>query len=451
MNRIIGIFFVLLFCGNTMAQEETLLIAYSEDSLLFRKLINEQFSSLITGQSETSIGTYASYDYADDEASLSFSKIGKKGHVFELILKGDASETLLPIFNEADFNENLSVELDLNLLGCGKKEVTIDYLMYKNYLKKKTEIDKEYEERTIEIDNGYDSINLCYKKIEIEKQRQYLQTLNSVLKNKPTIDEKEKLRKDSVACALAILDNKLKIIKEAIENIQRVSLHYYANRVRSQKFNELKPEYKVSRFKVDWVSINAAVSKKEFKLFDATQTFDNQVVDTFNYGFQVGVLWNKYNWDNDAEGTYFFSGGLSVSLSDNFSGLSKKEITESVNYSNGSNDRTITKESTVYSGTYNRGLLRLKLYGEYYRFFLNNSVALHINPEYQYCNKLKPLYNLGVGVLLSLEDSKNQNRSKVNAEIYYKFLDIPNNSDSKLTFLKRNSLGISLSFPIKFL
>ena len=94
------------------------------------------------------------------------------------------------------------------------------------------------------------------------------------------------------------------------------------------------------------------------------------------------------------------------------------------------------------------------MFTDYYHFlFPKNIAALHIYPDIVVQDDKKPTYNLGLGFLYSFKDSKDETgNSKVNLELYYRFVDLTNSKDDEDNdFLERNSIGLRVAFPFKFL
>ena len=59
------------------------------------------------------------------------------------------------------------------------------------------------------------------------------------------------------------------------------------------------------------------------------------------------------------------------------------------------------------------------------------------------------VYNIGVGFLHSFQDAENE-KSKINLELYFKLLDLSNTMNLNSNVLKRNEFGLRLAVPLNF-
>ena len=142
--------------------------------------------------------------------------------------------------------------------------------------------------------------------------------------------------------------------------------------------------------------------------------------------------------------------GPGFSYTDNQSSLTKQELSGTTQYGPVNGQRSGTKKYDVYSGVYKRDLKALRIYSDFYQFLFSNNVAApHASPEFKAQRREKPLWNLGLGFLVSFKDGKDEN-TIVNAELYYNFLDIFKTSESDYRLFERNSIGIRFTFPVTF-
>lgn len=288
------------------------------------------------------------------------------------------------------------------------------------------------------------------------KQRKLTKTINTLkedLEKEKAKDKIDQVRIDSLIFAIELSYSNLKITNIQINNYpsKDVIKEDIAN-AKGKELKKLEYEPELTGFKFGWFSFYYKVENRSFKLFYPTQSFTQQIIDTSSVSHEIKIQYNKYYWTKDTYKTYFLSFGLSLSLTDNFNDLIKKEINEVKNYGPNPNDRTTTKKYNAYIGDYENGQKNVKLFGDYYRFlFSNNIAAIHLYPEFNFYSNSKPRYNLGFGLLLGLKDNKNEDKSLLNAEIFYNFLDISKNSNTDLKFLERNNIGLRFTFPINFI
>lgn len=433
----------LLFGNSTFAQTNSTKIGL--DKKTFKTVLNQQFTSLITGQGKTSIGNFASIDLKESEVSFAGNSITKQGHVLGLKAAGGVSDGLFSVFTNSTLNTKVSLEFQANFLNLKNRSLTWYDDSYQAYTKNKNDIEDKYRIKLIEVRNRLGLINLKYKKAKIEKTIAEL--------NKRLATEKDQIAIDSVDYAIALNNSELGETNKLITNYPNlVTAKEDIDNWRAMELKKIKLDLELYAFKFGWFSANYKISNNSFKLFAPNSTFQNQISDTSFVSHEVRFQYNKYNWTKEPYKTYFYSIGLSFSLSDNFSDLSKKEITEVNNYGPNVNDRTTTKKYNAFTGDYRSKLKQVKLFADYYRFLFDNNVAaIHIYPEFTYKQSTKPLYNLGLGFLYAFKDSKKDDKSLVNAELFYNFLDVTKNTETDLKLFERNNIGIRFSFPINFI
>lgn len=166
-----------------------------------------------------------------------------------------------------------------------------------------------------------------------------------------------------------------------------------------------------------------------------------------------GVQYSWYNWNStDSFKTFYWTNGLNFSYTNNFGDLTKLEISETQEFGTTLGERNSTTKFNVYTGDYKEKIKGVELYSDFYYFlFHNNQAAFHIYPQYVFLDNLKPRLNFGLGLLFAFKDVKKENKSIVNAELYYNFLDLFKSTDTDYKLFERNDIGIRLTFPINFL
>lgn len=444
MKKILLVTGFMFFSFTVLFAQDTL------DTKTFKKVINEQFSNIVTGQSKTTIGNFASLDLKETEVSFAGSAITDKGLVFGLKASGGVSDGLYSIFNNSTLNTNVALEGYLHFLT--RKPQRLDWYIDSNndYLSKKNEIIEKYRVKEIEAENSLEKINLSYKREKISKD---LQKLKEELKKETTKVEKKTLRIDSLNYAIAIMTSNLKVTDHLIANYPKTEdvLENLANS-RDKELKDVKQNIELDAFRFGWFSVYYKVFNNDFKRFLPSEPYSEQVTEISFVGHEVKTQYNLYSWSKESFKTYFLSLGVSFAVTDNFSDLSKKEIAEVKNYGPNPNDRTITKKYNAYVGDYEKNLKKVAIYGDYYHFlFANNIAAVHLYPEVNFRTSSKPIYNLGCGIMLALKDSKKDDKSIVNVEIYYNFMDILKNTETDLRLFERNDVGLRFTFPINFL
>lgn len=444
LEKLLLVLCILGYFNFCYAQDSSSSTIIGLDKKTFRRVINEQFSNLITGQTKTSIGNFASLDLKESEVSFAGNTITKAGHVFGLVASGGVSDGLFSIFNNSTLNTKISLEAQMNFLNLSKQSLTWYDDSYQEYMKKQAEIKDKHRVKLVEAENRFALINLNYKKAKLEKTLQQL--------NERLATERSQLTSDSLNYAIALNQSELTETNKAITSFpDKVSAIEDVNNWRAMELKKIKPELELYGFNFGWWSLSYKVINNSFKLFDPSKEYQKQVWDSSFVTHQVKLQYSYYNWTKESNKTYFYCIGISFGVLDNFSDLTKREITEVKNYGANINDRSTTKKYNAYQGGYLSKLSQIKLFGDYYHFlFEGNTAAFHLYPEFQFKEGIKPLYNFGIGLLLAFKDSKKDDKSVVNAEIFYNFLDLSNNEDNNLGFLERNNIGLRFSFPINF-
>src|SRR4051812_30231250 len=77
--------------------------------MLYKKVLNQQFTNLITGQSKNSIGNFGALDLKEAEVSFAGNAIFNNGSVLGLKASGAVSDGLLSLFENNTFNNQVSL------------------------------------------------------------------------------------------------------------------------------------------------------------------------------------------------------------------------------------------------------------------------------------------------------------------------------------------------------
>jgi hypothetical protein len=436
-------FIIILFSIKVKAQNkpDTISEQIGLKPEVFKKVLNRQFTNLITGQSKNSIGNYASLDLKETEVSFSGNTIFNGGSVLGIKASGAVTDGLFSIFNNSKLNTQVALEVQYDMLALKKRSLTY-YLDSKEARDKKIEqIKSEYKTRELTIFHKQDStlLQLRHKKL--------MELIVSLQEKAKT--ENNNLRKDSLAFEIMKLNNLCDSIGIALQNFPSLGKQEFElDNWKAAAMTKLDTAIEVYGMKFSWLTFAYKVNHNKFKLFDPAAVFSSQIVDTSFVSHEVRVQYSRYSWSKGAFESWFYCIGAAFGYGDNFLNLNKTEISETTNYGPNPGDRAVTKKYNAYKGNYTKDMKSLRLYGDYYRFlFSGNVAALHGYPELLIRSNEKPVWNLGFGFLLSFKDDK---ESVVNAELYYNFLDLFKVTETDYDLFERNDIGIRFSFPIKF-
>ncbi|MBF4487716.1 hypothetical protein [Flavobacterium sp. CSZ] len=406
-----------------------------------KKLVNKEFGNLISGNSKTNIGNYASLDLKDAEVSFNGNIIFNNGSILGIKAKGALTDGFLPVFENNELNTNFGVDFQYNFLDLTNK------IRYKSdqcikYNKEIRRIDNEYEIKRIEI---YNEVQRNALSIEMEKNAKKLALLES------KFEASKGLQKDSLSIEILKLKQGLVYKQNEINNLPAIEtqlgeLETWSKNEKSKASEAIN----IEGFHLGWFSVGYSISNSEFRLYDQSLPLENQVTKTTYDTHKVNVQYSWYKKVSPAFRSFFLAGGLRYALEDNFAVLDKVEISESSVSGASPKTRTKTAKYNAYEGEYKKDINSLAFYGDFYWFlFDGNQVALHLYPEQKLIENLKPATNFGFGILLAFKD-KEKTENTVNAELYINFLDMANNVGSENNLIERSSYGIRLTFPINF-
>lgn len=409
---------------------------------VFKKILNRQFSNLLTGQTKNSIGNYASIDLKEPEVSFSGSSIFKNGSVLTIKASGGITDGFFAIFNNSTLNTGIALDVQYNFLRPKVGDITYDTDSVRVYMDKDRKIKYEYTEKMAAMRHEQGKTSLVMTKNKLEAQKKELEKEWS---------KDVKPRKDSLAYAIEMAALKIDSLDVAIKNYPpKKDVEDKVNNWKGSELKKNKPEFGLDGFNLRWFSIGYKVQSNSFKLFDPGLPSGKQTMDSSFVGHEGRFQYSQYKWSKEEYESFFWCAGLAVTYTNNLGDLDKLEITEIKNYGAIPNERTTTDKFNAYTGQYNGGKIGLKLYGDYYQFlFSENAAAFHIYPELKIKEGTKPVSNIGLGFLYCYKDEKDET-SIVNAELYYNFQDIFNTGETSYKILERNKVGLRFTFPIKF-
>lgn len=448
------LFFAFILNLETFSQNQK--AGNNKDSLpdpIFKRVLNQQFTNLITGQSKTSIGNFAAIDLKDAEVSFAGSSIlkskekskSKHNSVLTIKASGGISDGVFAIFENSKLNTNVALDLQYNFLRPTGNSLTYYDTSAQQILKKIEQVKEEYELKMIAIREDQPKRLL---KMELQRMGELKKALDTL-----KMREGPGMKRDSLDYEITKLAYLIKKQQEKVDSFPGPSeLTYELTLWRNLQLKNLKQsgELTIYGFKLGWFSVGYKVHNNSFKVFNSVAAFSQQVSDTDFVTHEARIQYSYYRWTRELFKTFFFDVGAAFSYEDNFSSLEKVELSETSEYGPVSGARTSVSKYNVYKGIYERNLKGLRLYGDYYRFlFTDNVAALHANLEFKARDTEKPKWNALLGFFVSFKNAKEEN-AVVNAELYYNFVDLFRTVDTELKFFERNNFGIRFSFPITF-
>ncbi|QBA20837.1 hypothetical protein EU348_06410 [Chryseobacterium indologenes] len=421
----------------TIPEIETLL---SKDE--FKKIVNKEFNSVMNSSGKTTIGNYAAADINDGRLVFNATKNFKNGDMLSVNASGSVTDGFFAIFNQSKINSNVGVNFKYNM-RLKSSSILFHEREIKNLSKKKSIATSQANvTKSLYIK---DSI-LLFSKLKL--LRSEISDIQERLKA-ANLDPTAKARYEYQIALKNMQTDSLLLKKESLpslKEIETLSISKEKNGVANAIDN-----FNYTGIFFHWISLGAGFQNNNFNYFTPSLSYENQITKKNYVGWKGSIEYNYYEWNQYSKPTHYLLIGFSGGIDDNFSDLSKTEINESYNYGEtSSGQRTSTKKFNAYQGTYKTNLSYSKLYIDYYRFILENTMALHIYPQSTFKEESKPQYDAGIGLLYSFKDLK-KDKSKLHVELYFNLIDLTNSNDSELAFLKRNEIGLRLSIPVAFL
>ncbi len=504
------IFLLFIFSLASYGQNQELKLTELSDKE-YSKLLNNQFSQIVTGQNNNSLGNFASVDFVESTVEFAPSIFFSNGNIIVAEIKAGISDGTSSIFSNSKFNSNIGAKLNYHFLYQRNNSISVKNL--KNIQKAHEKIDQQRDKEIKLIDDGktVKAIDYQISKLIIELEKNQANILNDEniklkidsyklnikileqeiaqnydhIEKLPNDDEEKTFKTDSLnniinQKKLKIIEINKKIkeeeelsnekkfqlefknedIQKKIDSLKKSKLNYdssFEKRLIYDKYRkktkELNNKYEVTGIEMSWFSISYEVNSNSFKRIDPELEFANQITkeEFVSHGLGLQFSWLKLDTSESFK-SFLWSNGLNFSYSDNFSDLTKEEITETNEIGETSNQRSITDKFNAYSGEYLEHNRSLNLFSDFYYFlFHQNQAALHLNPVYRVIEDTKPRFNFGVGLVFTIKNSKKEDSTPfVNAEVYYNFLDLFKTTETDYKLFERNDIGLRFTFPINF-
>jgi hypothetical protein len=400
------------------------------DAATFHKMLNNQFTSIISGSDKNTIGNFGAIDIKDAKLSLNVSHINKKYSILSLNANAAVSDGFSALFTNSKLNSNIGIQLRYSMMNPDGKSITYT----------RSSIDK----RNSEIARARE-VGELEKKLLRSRQAEIDSKIKFLGNELEAASEQRKITLsyliDSLKLVRAQQLNDLAVLEKSIDEAVSAS-------IKKSKFET--PE--ITGFQFGWLNLVYAVNSESFRLFTPSKPYIEQVKKEQNVSHKGGIEYNYYKWSMHPGESYFFLVGATVKLTHNLSDLTEIELSETTNYGPAPGERVSVKKYNVYTGDYKRDQLGFNFYSDFYYFlFEGNAAALHFYPAVQIREKIKPTYSAGTGFMVSFKDNKDdKGKSILNAELYANFPDLTNTSDSDDQLVKRNEIGLRVAFPIKF-
>lgn len=452
-----------------------------------KDLLPKSLSYFSTSNSFTSLGNFAAVSTVDNTLNASFHFLTENSCIYTVNLKAGATQGIATIFDEGELNSNTSIGFEYRLLFSGKTDVYAGYNIPDILL-----IDEEIKE----IEDNYnlerlkllERVNYLTKVIDSTDTNRFQTIGINIIDNKLHPDKVKTIQKiDSildryVGMSMAEFDKEEKAIREIIPELKELKktlqkralaggkLVYatednvlIADRNAKKSTAKRKKEALKPRFvRLNFLSFGYKATNSNFVRFIDSLELSKQLVKT---NYTSHNLYLSYNFISNIKNvessnkkinkfdpsTYkFLTLGAEFSYTNNQSSLGQVEVIDT-KYQNEEDARVVNKSQKAFLGDYLEDLSSLNLFVDYYSFFEkeSNFLAYHINPAMVFRENSKPVATVQFGLLIPFK-KKEDNKSKVTVELFYKIKDIFNTTENDNSLLNRNIIGVQTAFPFNF-
>lgn len=430
----------------------------------FSEILSLQFSRLVTGNTFSSFGNFASVRTTEESLSISASFLNKKGHVLSVEASGGATEGVAGFFNNGDLNSNISGQLTYHILINPFSNNTIKRNSFardnlRDELKKGEDT---YRAETIQIKHQKELLDVTDK---INKGQIKQKTINDSLKavsqlfNANPDSQKLKFKRDSLLYEVDKIELDLDLYRREKSKFEAEKYFDIQQEKTEQKYDSLiisnnkkVIEQGIEGIEIYWLSFGYGIRNDGFRLFDSSLEFTNQIQDEEALTHQFNASVSRYVWESFSSKDFYWSLGASYRSGHNLTSLQNLTVRDFQEISTNPNRESFSDRS-VFSGNFEDNLNEVNIFLDYYKFFKvfdKSSFALHLNPSFLARENNKPTTSFRTGLVLPFKNTSNTS-SFLNLEVFYSINDVFNTSNSDESLLGRNIIGLAATFPINFL
>ncbi len=433
----------------------------------FRRLINAQFAGIVNPRFGGGLGTFGAYEAKDGTLSFAGSHVTRGNSIWTVKVSGSGADGLLPIIDSTKVNTTFAAELQLHRLA--DKGQRIEYLL-ESCQRYFAAVQAAEARETLDTAGfaGAGSRLAAAVRVRESADRNKLiaelqitaDSLKRLRVNEPSSTRKAwldarveelRLRRDSVDAEIEAGKVSDAADREAVgkgvSNIDKLAAH----NVFVTAVDNAESELRITGFRFSWWTFAIGVWNNKFKNFDASASFDAQLVARQYVTREATV---ERSWvRSDTLGRTalrFITLGGSASLSDNFADLSPLTLTEKVQYSPVDDRRSSTKTVKAAAGEYRSGLQTGRLYANLYSFTrAGNTIGVHLFPEVLLQKGSRTRANFGVG-LIALAKSPDKATTRVNIEPYWLLVDLSNGRNTISSVIAASQFGFRFTVPLAF-
>lgn len=453
----------------------------------YTAFVNRTFGQLATGQNTSSLSNFGSFDptkgafdfNAFTPLSFAEKETSKLVPYLSLNVKGDlASDNVTKLFSNSKLNTNINANISIHFPLKIFNSISYYGTENKNLLFQKVKLQGEFDLRLLERDTTFkaDTIkrNQLWALIDLQDTLIQQAIDSSILYQDTVTIEKAKPNPD--VRAIARLSNQIQnvikkeflfrreklrlkseaVIIDSILGMNRALRINHINRIKrdlkaefADTLTKLELNAPLTGARLSWFSVTGNFNRKKYYEYDTLQPFLDRLSKVQFNRFNLNVEWHLYIESNRRKIAHHLVLGYSRRQNNNIDDLSTSDLTQKIKSSVNGTEREVLQKYSVYTDN----IIEYKsdlIYADYYFMFKKSALsAIHLFPEYDQRNNGKKILNLGIGYIISLKDSKKE-KSIINAEAYYKFLDLRNDLENESGIWERNEIGVRVGFPLQF-
>lgn len=435
----------------------------------FRRVLNNQFAGLVGARNAATPGTYGAYDFKDGTVAFSGSLVSPTGSVLTMKFSGSGENGVLPVINDRVVNSTFGGELrwqNMAAIGrrlrydaesCGRYTAAVaaaasrreQALAALSFAARRARSavaaavqEREALDRVRLIEQLHTSADSIERQLspatrasdatwararaaELRARADSVQVDVSAARAQPT---------QAALVPLTVPVAELAVSNEFIATVQRAE-------------NELL----VTGFDFHWWTFAVGLHNNSFKHFSATRPFDQQIRKQQFLSEEASVQVSFLNANaTGSRALRMLTFGVAGARADNFADLAPITLTEVSQYGATPDQRSSTKTTKAMTGDYATGLWAGRVYSDFYRFFRrNNTLGVHVFPEWMLLESQRGHVNLGVGIVALVRNPKD-NAGRLNVEPYWLLTDVAYRQNSIRSVVGASQFGFRFTLPLTF-
>jgi hypothetical protein len=432
----------------------------------YRRLLNTQFTRIISPQSANSIGNFGAYSSDKGQITFAGSTVIRQRSVLAVKVNGSGTNGFLPLISNGDPIKAFGADLQLHLMESGSSRVSYTAPSCAAFKRDSAQAADRYKREAARIRVGGDSIAAALRLDSIRRVmvRQTAQVESLLVLLGSAIGEHSRSPTPESLAALiqrrrALDSAKVTLVVSRVDSIVAArdsapNAVFALSRLGDERAVALQKAYALlntADFSIGWFSLGYGAQGTSFMLIDTSATLVAQLKSTTNIAHTVRLQYSRYSTPAQGGAASYWTVGASTATTDNFVKLKKLDVTDIRQIGPTSGTREARSSVTAYQGAYEQGLASASVFADYYRFLTpQNTTALHLYPSVDVQRATVGVANFGLG-LLSIFAKSSDAAARFNAELFITFTDLANAREVQLKIYERSQIGVRFSLPFSFL